>query len=102
MGGVCGCESDIWEYFPIHHSARICACLVVVGNSRMRFDLTDVDSEAFVVSYFTEVIGIAEEVCVEVVNISEGVEGVVAHCVYGEGTNRVDLEERWLFLHFDG
>ncbi len=64
--------------------------------------LTDVGSEVFVVSCFNEVVGVSKELCVEVLVISEGVEGVVAHGVNVEGTVREDLEERCLFLHFNG
>jgi hypothetical protein len=100
--GVCGCKKDIREYFSVHHSTRASVCLTVVGNSSVGFHFTDVGSEVFVVSYFNKVIGVAEEFFVELVNISEGGEGVVAHRVNVESIVREYLEERRLLVQFDG
>ncbi len=58
--------------------------------------------EAFVVSCFDDVAGVAEEVFVYVVRISEGVECVVAKCVDDEGATGEYLENWCLFVHVYG
>ena len=95
-------EYDVREYLPVHHSTRARVSCIVVGNSSVGFDFSYVACEAFVISCFDDVVGIAEEVFVYVVCVSKGVEGIVAKCVNVEGAIGEYLEEWCLFVHVYG
>ncbi len=83
----CG-EYDVREYFPVQHFTCASVNFIVVGNSNVGFDFSDVACEAFVISCFNDDVRVAEEIFVCAVCVSEGVEGIVAKCVNAEGTIR--------------
>jgi hypothetical protein len=75
--GVCRGENGVRGYLPVHHITRASVNYVVEGISSVGFDFSYVTCEAFVVSCFDDVVGVAVEVFVYVVCISKGVE-----CIY--------------------
>ncbi len=95
-------EYDVREYLPVHHSTRANVSCIVVGNYSVGFNCSYVACEAFVISCFDDVVGVAEEVFVYVVCVSEGVEGIVAKCVNDEGAVSEYLEEWCRFMHVYG
>ncbi len=58
--------------------------------------------EVFFFSCFADVVGVAEEVFVYVVCVSEGVECIIAKCVDDEGAIGEYLENWCLFVHVYG
>ena len=68
----------------------------------MGFDFSYVAYEAFVDSCFDDVGGVAEEVFVYVVCLSEGVEFVIAKCVDVEGAIGEYLKYWCIFVHVYG
>ena len=85
------CENDVREYVPVHHCAGAGVCCVIVCDSSVGFDLSDVCCVSFCVSSFDDVVGVCEEVFMCVMSVSEGVDGIVAECVDAEGAIREDL-----------
>ncbi len=100
--GVCLCEYDVREHLPVHHSTRASVNRVIEDDSSVGFDFSYVAYEAFVVSCFDYVGGVAEEVFVYMVCVSEGVECVIAKCVDVEGAIGEYLEVWCFFVHVNG
>jgi len=101
--GICYCEYDVREDFPVQHSTCAGVSFIVAGNTSVGFDISDVACEAFVIFCFNDVVGVAEEVYfVCVVCVSEGAKGIVAQCVNVEGAVGEDLEERCIFVQVYG
>ena len=46
-GGVCLCEDDVREYVSVYHCTGACVCCVIVCDSSVRFDLSDVCCVSF-------------------------------------------------------
>ena len=96
--GVCLCEYDVREYVPVHHCTGAGVCCVIVSDSIVRFDLSDVRGVSFCVSVFDDVVSVCEEVFMCVVCVSEGVDGVVAEGIDAEGAICEDLYGGFLFV----
>ena len=62
----------------VYHAPSGFVCLVVVGDSRVRFDLAYMCCVAFCVSIFDDVVGVCKEVSMGVLCASKRVEGIIA------------------------
>ncbi len=98
MGGVCLCEDDVREYVPVYHCTGAGVCCVIVCDSSVRFDLSDVCCVSFCVSVFDDVVGVCKEVFMCVVCVSDRVDGVVAEGVDAEGAICEDLYGVFFFV----